>query len=150
MSFNRLFSEMNYVPTINDNGSMSNYAQIAAGVEAQLTDCLRGHVHVAKDWVVDPFNPPPMWHLGGMRVPVFPGMSFITEKGSNDLGWEVAAWLKYNYSADLSIMLYGNYLFVGDALRTGSYVQGNGTLFNGGTDSKSNAGYIFWMTTLKF
>lgn len=149
-SFNRLFSENNYVPVINDNGSMSNFAQAAVGVEAQLTDCLRAHIHGAKDWVVDPFNPPPVWHINGIRIPKFPGMSFITDEGSNDMGWEVAAWLKYNYSADLSILLYGNYLWVGDGLRTGSYVQANGTGFNGGTDVKSNAAYVFWMTVLKF
>ena len=149
-SFNRLFSETNYVPTINDNGSMSNFAQAAVGVEAQLTDCVRAHMHVAKDWVVDPFNPPPVWHIGGVRVPKFPGMSFITEDGSHDMGWELAAWVKYNYSADLSIMLYGNYLWVGEALKTGSFVQANGTVFNGGSDAANDAGYLFWMTTLKF
>ncbi len=150
VSFNRLFSEMNYMPTINDNGSMSNFAQVTAGVEAQLTDCIRAHVHVAKDWVVDPFNPPPVWNINGVRIPKFPGMSFITEDGSNDMGWELAGWLKYNYSADVSILLYGNYLWVGDALRTGSFVQANGTVFNGGTDGNDNAGYVFWMTTIKF
>ena len=150
VSFNRLFSEVNYVPTINDNGWMSNFAQATVGVEAQLTDCVRAHVHVAKDWVVDPFNPPPYWNFGGVRVPKFPGLSFITEKGSDDMGWEVAAWVKYNYSADLSFLLYGNYLWVGEALRKGAFVQGNGTIFEGGPDSHDNAGYIFWMTQLKF
>ncbi len=150
VSFNRLFSETNYMPVINDNGSMSNFAQAVVGVEAQLSDCVRAHLQAAKDWAVDPFNPPPYWNFGGVRVPKFPGMSFITEKGSNDLGWEIAGWLKYNYSADLSILLYGNYLWVGDGLRTGSFVQANGTAFNGGTDVKNNAAYIFWMTTLKF
>ncbi len=150
VSFNRLFSDSNYAGTLNDNGSMSNFAQATVGLEAQLADCIRVHLHGAKDWVVDPFNPPPCWNFGGVRVPKFPGMSFITEKGSNDLGWEIAGWIKYNYSADLSILFYGNYLWVGDALRQGSYVQGYGTMFNGGTDVKCNAAYIFWMTTLKF
>ncbi len=150
VSFNRLFSETNYVPTINDNGWMSNFAQATAGVEAQLTDCVRAHFHVAKDFVVDAFNPPPTWDINGVRVAKFPGLSFITEKGSHDMGWEVAAWVKYNYSADLSILLYGNYLWVGEALRQGAFVQGNGTAFNGGTGNKDNAGYVFWMTTLKF
>jgi len=150
VSFNRLFSENNYVPTINDNGSMSNYAQAAIGLEAQLTDCLRAHIHGAKDWVVDPFNPPPYWHFGNTRIAKFPNMSFITDKGSNDMGWEIAGWLKYNYSADLWILLYGNYLWTGEALHQGSFVQGNGTGFNGGTEANTNAAYIFWMTVLKF
>ena len=150
VSFNRLFSDSNYAATLNDNGSMSNFAQATIGLEAQPTDCIRAHIHAAKNWVVAPFNPPPCWDINGVRVPKFPNLGFITEEGSHDMGWDITGWLKYNYSADLSFLLYGNYLFTGDALRQGSYVQGYGTMFNGGTDVKCNAGYMFWMTTLKF
>jgi hypothetical protein len=38
---------------------------------------------------------------------------------------------------------------MGDGLAKGSYIQANGTEFAGGTDN-DNAGYIFWMTVLKF
>ncbi|HOC72542.1 MAG TPA: alginate export family protein, partial [Candidatus Hydrogenedentes bacterium] len=148
-SFNRLFSDLNYMPTINDNGWLSNVAQIQLGVELQATEKVRLHAHVAKDWAVAAFDPPVSWKFGDTYVPVAPMLSFWTEDGSNDLGWEVAAWLRYQYSADLWFLFYGNYLFAGDGLTRGAFSQFNGTEITAGTDD-TNAGYVFWMAVLKF
>lgn len=149
VSFNRLFSDKNYMPTINDNSWISNIIQASAGVEVQPTEKLRFHVHVAKNWVDEPFNPPKSIHVFGNRVYVAPLLSFWTDKGSDDLGWEVAAWARYTYSQDLWFLLYGNYLWTDDGLTDGSFIHYYGTQFSGGT-SDSNAGYLFWMAVLKF
>jgi len=149
VSFNRLFSEKNYAPTINDNSWLSNFVQLAAGVELQPTEKIRLHMHVAKDWADEAFNPPKSISIGGRRVYLAPTLSFWTDKGSDDLGWEIAAWMRYNYSADLTFLLYGNYLFTDDGLTNGSFVHYYGTQFSGGSGD-SNAGYLFWMATLKF
>lgn len=148
-SFNRLFSDKNYLPIINDNGWMSNFAQVQLGVEVQPTEKVRVHLHVAKDWVVAPFNPPVSWKVGDRHIPIAPVLSFWTEKGSDDLGWEVASWVRYQYSADLWFLLYGSYLWSGEGLTRGAYSQFNGTELTGGT-SDSNAAYFFWMAVLRF
>jgi hypothetical protein len=137
VSFNRMFSDTNYMPVLNDNGSMSNFAQFSAGVEFKPWEPFSVHVHYAHDWVVAPFDPP--------RNPVF---SFMTRKGSNNLADEIAMILRYEYSKDLSFMLYTNYTFTDKALTDGSFSQYNGTDFTGGS-GHDNAFYIFWMAVLK-
>lgn len=149
VSFNRLFTEKNYMPTINDNSWISNIIQASAGVEVQPTEKLRLHVHVAKNWVDAPFNPPKSVRLFGNRAYVAPALSFWTDKGSDDLGWEVAAWARYVYSPDLWFLLYGNYLWAGDGLTDGNFIHFYGTQFSGGSAAK-DAGYVFWMAVLKF
>ena len=95
----------------------------------------------------DPFDPPVSFEIGDRRF--YTPFSFWTEKGSRDLGWEAAAWIKYQYSADLWFLLYGNYLWTGEGLAKGAFIQYNGTEFSGGTDD-NDAGYLFWMAVLKF
>ena len=135
ISFNRLFSATNYMPVINDNGWMSNFSQVQLGVEAKPAPKISVHAHVAKEWANEGFT--------------FPGTNY---EGETDLGWEVAAYLRYTYSKDLWFLFYGNYLFVGDGLAEGVFSQTNGLGFTGGSDpdNADDAGYIFWMAVLKF
>lgn len=149
VSFNRLFTHLNYAPVVNDNSWLSNFMQLSAGVEIQPTPKVRIHTHVAYDWVHSPFDPPKSVSLWGRRFAVAPLLSFWTDDGSNDIGWEVAAWLKYNYSEDLMFMLYGNYLWPEEGLTRGSFMHFYGTEFSGGTDD-DGAGYVLWMAALKF
>ncbi|HNZ48511.1 MAG TPA: alginate export family protein [Candidatus Hydrogenedentes bacterium] len=149
VAFNRLFTEKNYMPTVNDNSWLSNFIQASAGVEVQPTEKLRLHFHVAKDWVYSPFNPPKSMRVFGKKMYVAPRLSFWTDEGSRDLGWEVVAFARYNYSPDLWFMLYGNYLWTDDALTKGSFIHFYGTEYSGGSNDK-NAGYLFWMAVLKF
>jgi hypothetical protein len=85
----------------------------------------------------------------GKKMYVAPRLSFWTDEGSRDLGWEVVAFARYNYSPDLWFMLYGNYLWTDDALTKGSFIHFYGTEYSGGSNDK-NAGYLFWMAVLKF
>ncbi len=138
ISFNRLFSDRNYMPTINDNGWLSNFYQVSAGIDLKPTEKVSLHAHVAREWVDEPFDFP---------VPGQP--PYVTEEGSDDLGWEIAAWVKYNYSKDLWFLVYGNWLFADDGLTEGSFIQFNSTDFCGGSGD-DNAGYLFWMSVLRF
>ncbi len=149
VSFNRLFTHFNYAPVVNDNSWLSNFAQASAGVEITPTPKVQLHFHVAYDWVYSAFDPPKSIRFGGRRVAIAPALSFWTDEGSNDIGWEVTAWLKYNYSADLWFQLYGNYLFPEEGLTRGSFTNFFGTEFNGGSDT-DDAGYVLWMAVLKF
>ncbi len=149
VSFNRLFSDKNYMPTVNDNSWLSNFYQANIGLEVQPTPKLRLHAHVAKNWVHKPFDPPKSIRFGGRRIPVAPALSFWTDKGSNNIGWEVAAWARYVYSDNLWFLLYGNYLWAGSGLTDGAFMHFYGTEFSGGSSDK-NAGYVFWMAVLEF
>lgn len=149
VSFNRLFSDINHMPVVNDNGWLSNVAQAGIGFELQPTEKVRVHFHVAKDWIVEPFDFPVTLNLGKFRIPIAPALSFWTRQGSDDLGWEAALWIKYNYSEDLSFLLYYNRLFVGKGLTEGGFIQFNGTDFCGGTDD-DDADYVFLMSVLRF
>ena len=149
VNFNRLFSDKNYMPVINDNGWLSNVWQVQLGVEVKPTDKILVHFHGAYDGVVAPFDPPAGIDIGGNHVPIAPFLSFWTDDGSSELGWELAAWVRYQYSPDLWFMLYGNYLFTGDGLTDGAFIQFNGTDFSGGSDDE-DAGYVFWMAVLRF
>ncbi len=149
VSFNRLFTDRNYMPTVNDNGWMSNFCQLQSGVEFKPSEKVKIHFHVARNWFVEPFDPPVSVKLGGKKIPIAPGLSFWTTEGSDDIGWEAACWVKYDYSKDLWFLLYGNYLWPDDGLTDGGFAQFNGTDFTGGTDD-DDAAYIFWMSVLRF
>ena len=150
LAFHRLFPEINYMQAVNDTGgTVSNFAQAGIGIEAQPTEKVRFHVHVAKDWIVAPFDPPASFKLGRFRIPIAPAFSFWTEDGSHDLGWEIMTWIRYNYSEDLYFQLSYNHLFVGDGLSRGAFIQWNGTDFAGGT-GHDDAGYLQFLTGIKF
>ncbi|HQN01124.1 MAG TPA: alginate export family protein [Candidatus Hydrogenedentes bacterium] len=149
VSFNRLFSDRNYSWTINDNSWLSNFIQLSAGLELQLTEKVLLNMRVSKNWADEPFNPPKSIKLGGNRVYVAPNLSFWTDKGSDDLGWEIASYVMYKYSPDLTFGLFGNVLFPDDGLTNGSFLHFYGTQFSGGTDDDTSA-YLFWMAILKF
>ena len=149
VSFNRLFTHLNYAPVVNDNSWLSNFVQASAGLELQPTKKVRMHFHVAYDWAHKAFDPPKSIRFGGRRFAVAPFLSFWTDEGSNDIGWEITAWLKYNYSADLWFMLYGNYLWPDEGLTRGAFMHFYGTEFSGGSGT-DNAGYVLWMAVMKF
>ncbi|MCK5861666.1 MAG: alginate export family protein [Candidatus Hydrogenedentes bacterium] len=149
VSFNRLFTHLNYAPTVNDNSWLSNFYQASAGVEIQPTAKIRMHFHVAYDWVCAPFASPRTIGFAGRRIPIAPSLGFWTDDTSNDVGWEIAAWMKYHYSEDLWFMLYGNYLWPKEALTRGSFMHFNGTEFSGGSGDSESC-YLVWMAVLKF
>jgi hypothetical protein len=149
VSFNRLFTDRNYMPVVNDNGWLSNFWELAVMCDLQITDKIRWHGQLAHAWVVEPFDYPATFELGDWRIPIAPNLSFWTEEVDDELGWEASFWVRYDYSDDLYFLVYYNHLFVGDGLASGSYNQFNGLGFSGGSDD-DDADYLFGMTVIKF
>ncbi|MBN2309526.1 MAG: alginate export family protein [Candidatus Hydrogenedentes bacterium] len=149
VSFNRLFSDRNYMPTVNDNGWMSNFYQVRGGVTVHPLEKITVTASVAAEWADETFDFPTSVTFGEWRIPVAPALSFWSQEGDDFIGWETALVLRYDYSEDLMFLLYWNHLFVGDGLAWGSFSQFNGTDFTGGTDQE-DADYVFIMTKIKF
>ncbi|MFA6240231.1 MAG: alginate export family protein [Candidatus Hydrogenedentales bacterium] len=149
VSFNRLFADYNYLPVVNDNGWLSNFYMVGAGVDLHPSEKVLLHVQLVKAWIDAPFDQPAYWNVGDFRIPLAPNLSFWTTEGSNDIGYEASFYVKYNYSEDLYFLLYYSHLFAGDGLTDGGYFQFNGTAFSGGSDDQ-DADYVFLMSVLKF
>ncbi|MCC6488505.1 MAG: alginate export family protein [Candidatus Hydrogenedentes bacterium] len=149
VSFNRLFADKNYLPVVNDNGWLSNFYMVGAGVDVKPTDAISAHVQLVRAWITAPFDPPATFTVGKWRVPLAPALSFWTDEGSDDIGWEASGYIKYNYSDNLYFLLYYSHLFPDDGLTDGGYFQFNGTGFSGGSDT-DDADYVFLMSVLKF
>jgi Alginate export len=149
ISFNRVFSETNYAPTLNDNGWMTNFTSLGGGVITHPADKVMVKLEVRKLWANETFEWPAYFSLGRYRVPIAPNWSFWTEDGSDDLGTEASLVVKYDYSDDLAVILYWSHLFSGDGVQDGSYIYFNGNGFMGGTDDE-DSDYVFLWFILKF
>lgn len=149
VSFNRLFSDTNYAPVINDNGDMSNFYQINLGVTMTPTEKTWVMLRANQTWADKTFEWPAYVKLGPWRVPIAPNLPWWTMESSNDLGISTEMIAKYNYSKDLTFLLYYGHLFTGEGLADGSYMNRNGTMFNGGSSDK-DANYVFLWSILKF
>lgn len=156
ISFNRLFSDINYCPVINDNADLSNFWQVGGGVTMTPTEKLTVILRAYNTWTVEPFAwpayinvPARRWWIPTGRMPIAPGLSFWDEEGDDNLGFSVDTILKYAYSKDLTLFLYYGHLFTGDGLRDGAYTSFYGTMMNGGLDDQ-DADYVFWWAILKF
>ena len=155
VSFNRLFSDVNYCPVLNDNADMTNYWQVGGGVvmspTAKFTATIRAYntfIDKTFDWPLYVDVPHSAAFPSGRR-PVLPWFSFLTEESSNNLGFSIDTILKYAYSKDLTFLMYYGHLFAGDGVKDGGYVSYYGTMMNGGTDKK-DADYVFLWAILKF
>ncbi len=155
VSFNRLFSDVNYCPVINDNADMSNYWQVGGGVTMAPTDKLTVILRMYNtfadgtfDWPVYEKVPRSAMFPTGRR-PTDPAHPYRTVDSDNNLGFSVDTIWKYNWSANLTFFLYYGHLFTGEGLRDGAYVSYYGTMMNGGLNQK-DADYVFWWAILKF
>lgn len=149
ISFNRLFTEMNYLPTTCDNGCMTNFYQVTAGIELKPTDKISVRASLAKAWIKEPFDFPVSWEIGDYRIPIAPAYSFWTEEGPDDIGWETALMVTYRYTEDLTFIGFWGHLFTGDGISQGAFSQFNGNSFTGGSDD-DDADYFVLMTIIRF
>ncbi len=124
-SFNRLFTDTNYCPVLQDNGDMSNFNQIRAGMVVNPMDKVSVTLRAQQLWADQ----------------AWPG-------SSNNLGFHLDTVVKYQYSQDLLLMLYYGHLFSGDALSEGNFVHSYGNAFDRGRDN-DDADYAFLMLSLK-
>jgi len=155
VSFNRLFSDINYCPVINDNADMSNYWQVGGGVSMNPTDKLAWTVRAYNTFVDKTFDWPEyeevdrsLTYPSGRR-PIHPGLSYLTTKSDHNLGFSIDTILRYAYSKELTLLLYYGHLFTGQGLRDGAFVSYYGTMMNGGIDDE-DADYVFLWAILKF
>lgn len=132
-SFNRLFSDTNYCPVVQDNGDMSNFAQVRYGVVFNPLDKVAVTLRGQNLWATE------------------------TVPGSDSyIGTQLDTIIKYQYSKDLMVLFYYGHLFNGDSPKNGNYIHSYGNSSDMGlmsttttTGSNEDADYMFWMLSLK-
>lgn len=156
VSFNRLFSDVNYAPVINDNADMTNFKIAQLGVTMKPTEKLMWQVRAYNVWADETFKwpayvkvPRTTWWQPTGRLLIAPFFSFWDKDSSDNLGFTLDTVLKYDYSQDLTMFLYYGHLWTGDGLRDGAYINSYGNMFNGGLND-DGADYLFWWSILKF
>jgi hypothetical protein len=149
ISFNRLFSDVEYSKFLEIDASLSNAWIAGGGVSVLPTENIEALLTLYHFESLEAFSSPYHFNVGGIKiVPFFP-FSFVDQKNDTDLGWELAFQMRYNYSDDLSLTVGWAHLFVGDGLSEGNFSDGYGLLFNGGTNN-DDPDYFFAQTNLKF
>jgi hypothetical protein len=154
VSFNRLFSNWSY-SAIMDGSEKSNAHFFHTGVQVAPTDSLEVALDIGYYLTDEPFSAPIHWDFGKvfgnyrLRVPLFPGLSFLNETNDDELGWEVDLSATYYWSEDLYFSAGWAHLFVGDGLSDGNFVTSNGSEFIGGSDG-DDADYFWFETGVSF
>ena len=153
VSFNRLASDYCYNLFLGAS-ELSNVHVFAAGVEATPTEKIWVGLNVRYLMADEVFNPPVHFDLGNIwgtrvRVPYVPLLSFWTENGDDDLGWETSLEAAYAYSEDLTFSLGWFHYFVGEGVSDGSFLNSNGLAFSGSRDDDDDD-YVYWAASLSF
>ncbi|MFA6241777.1 MAG: alginate export family protein [Candidatus Hydrogenedentales bacterium] len=148
VSFNRLFSSWREDAFI-DVSAMTNFWKAYAAVVATPTESIEVGGSVTYLEALQEFETPKSVSFGNWAVPLAPALSFWTDKGARDLGWEASVWVSYAYSEDLSFELGYAHFFTGEAFEDGSFIDYNG-LSNVGGRGSDDADTIYAMTTLEF
>lgn len=149
VSFNRLFSSVEYSQFLDTNADLSNFWVIRGGVKANPTESTEVLLSLSYFESAEQFSAPRHFNIGKFRVPIAPSLSFWDQENSSDLGWELGLTGTYHYSEDLKFQAGYSHLFVGDGLSEGNYNKFNGLVFDGGRDD-NDADYLFFETSLAF
>lgn len=149
MNFNRLFSNEIASGFLDLNNDASNIWWVRAGLNTFLFDKFLIILFGSHYEAVEPFQRPLSVKLWGQRVPLLPGLSWVTKENPRDLGWDIALFTEYHYSEDLIFELGYSHHFSGPGLEYGSFSRWNGLAFNGGT-GKDGADYVYAGTRVKF
>ncbi len=149
VSFNRLFSNVEYSQFLDTNADLSNAYLLRGGVSAMPTESIEVLLNVAWFDTLEEFDSPVYWNLGGFRIPLAPALPWWTTVNDNSLGWEVNLVGTYHYTEDLTFEAGYSHFFVGDGLSEGNFTSWNGLLFNGGRGD-DDADYLYFETKLAF
>ena len=149
VSFNRLFSNKVYSYMIDEMAQLSNFYTINGGIELNPTEKVELNLAAAYFHVIEEFNHPIFVDIGRLRIPLAPGLPWLTRTADSDLGWEASLSAKYAYSSDLSFEVGWSHFFVDDGLAVGNYNDYNGLLYTGGTDD-DDADYFYAETKVCF
>lgn len=149
VSFNRLFSNVEYSQFLDTSADLSNAYVIRGGVSAMPTESIEVLLNVAWFEALEEFDSPVYWNLGGFRIPIAPALPWWTTANDTSLGWEVNLVGTYHYTEDLTFEAGYSHFFVGDGLSEGNFNSWNGLLFNGGRGD-DDADYLYFETKLAF
>ncbi len=149
VSFNRLFSDKNYCPTLNDNGDLSNFTNARVGVQLKPAEKISLLLRAGWNWVDEPFAWPAHMRFGRFRLPYAPNLAFWDQESDDYLGLTTCTVLTYRYSEDLSVMLYWGHLFTGGSTKDGNFLHSNALSFDGGIND-DDVDYVFMWWILKF
>ncbi|HNR34468.1 MAG TPA: alginate export family protein [Candidatus Hydrogenedentes bacterium] len=127
-SFNRLFSVLNYCPVLQDNGNMSNFVQLRAGMNFAPLEKVQVTVRGQQLWAEQSWRP---------------------LHSSDNLGFHLDTTVRYSFNPNLLVQLYYGHLFSGAALGDGNFTHAFGNAFDAGRNSR-DADYAYWMLTLDF
>lgn len=149
ISFNRIQSFFSYSFLMDLTKDMTNFHQIRANAVAHP------HDQVTLDWslayygVNETFDRPVSTRVGRYRIPLAPGLPFVTESSASDIGLVSHFILRYQYSPDWNINFGWERLFTGQGLRDGNFTHRQGLEFSGGT-ARDNADLIYIDTSVRF
>lgn len=149
VSFNRLFSNVEYSQFLDLFGDMSNFWVGRLGVSVMPTENLTVMLKGSYLQSNESFDVPRYFRVGRYRVPILPNLSFWTQKNNDDLGIEAELSATYAYTSDLSFKAGWAHLFVGDGLKEGNFNIRNGLLFDGG-NGNTDADYVYLETKIQF
>ncbi len=148
VSFNRLFSSWRE-DNIVDSSNLTNFWKAYAGAKVSVSDAIILSGMASYYQVIKPFDRPAMFTFADWQIPIAPALSFWTQRGSSDLGWQTAFWCTYMYTQDISFEVGWTHFFTGDAIEDGAFIDNNGTAFVGGI-GKSDMDYLYFLTTVEF
>jgi hypothetical protein len=138
LSFNRLFPGRPYSLILGITQELSNFWQARAGATVQPFEKVSVGARLAYMAVNEPFD-----------VPVLPFLTFVTRQADKEIGWNTFAWVRYDYSADLSLTVVWEHLFTGAGLADGNYFARNGLELVAGTDD-ADADYLHFDVQIRF
>lgn len=149
VSFNRLFSSW-VEDSFIDATAMSNFWKGYVGANAYPSENVELGLTLMYLEIVEAFDSPAAVAFGGWSVPLAPALSFWTEQGSKDLGWQTSLWATYAFTENLTFEVGWSHWFSGDALGQGiAFVDENGLANVGGRDD-ADQDYVYFLTTLEF
>ena len=149
VGFNRLFSDWEYGEFIDP--SLSNVLIFRGGISLQPTESVELSFH-ALYFLADEET-----HTNGFLL----GLPLFNEESDDELGWEVATYLTYHYSEDLTLEFGYSHFFAGDGMEDGNAVGANGLGILGGPNvilrpfgfprkADDDADYVYFETSLSF
>lgn len=149
VAFNRLFTSW-LEDSFIDISAMSNVWTGYIGANAYPSERVELGFTLTYQEVLDGFDSPVTVSLGDWKIPVAPALSFWTEGGSNDLGWQTSLWATYAYTENLTFEVGWSHWLVGDAIGEGVVFTDEYNLRNIGGRGDDDQDYVYFLTTIAF
>ena len=149
VSFNRLFTSWREDAFIDGSG-MSNFWKAYVGANAYPSERVELGLTLAYLETLAGFDSPVGVTFGDWEVPVAPALSFWTESGSNELGWQTSLWATYAYTDSLTFEVGWSHWFTGEGIGEGFVFADEYGLRNVGGRGDDDQDYVYFLTTVEF